>query len=213
MDDITGLWCGRKKVVAEMAKKVMKKLKEEVNRNVLKLSVTEDGMEGKSKMIASCGFMEELRQCSKEEGVTIVDGDLRTRVKFGSERTAVRFSLIKRNKAFQKNYVKVEVKKLLRAGMVPARTWRVHAVVMAPTERSKLRRQIAAAGKKSTTSVSLFMEAFGFEVEEELSAVATQTWAAEVWIGEWCTEQTEAWLNQVQVQTWRQVRGLAGAVM
>ena len=72
----------------------------------------------------------------------------------------------------------------------------------------------AAAGKKSTTSVSLFMEAFGFEVEEELSAVATQTWAAGVWIGEWCTEQTEAWLNQVlQVQTWRQVRGLAGAVM
>ena len=119
----------KKKVVAEMAKKVMKKLKEEVNRNVLKLSVTEDGMEGKSKMIASCGFMvEELRQCSKEEGVTLADGveslgvDLRTRVKFGSERTAVRFSLIKRNKAFQKNYMKVVVKKLLRAGMVPART-------------------------------------------------------------------------------------------
>ena len=55
----------------------------------------------------------------------------------------------------------------------------------------------AAAGKKSTTSLPLFMEAFGFEVEEELSAVATQTWAAGVWIGEWCTEQTEAWLNQV----------------
>ena len=108
-------------------------------------------MEGKSKMIASCGFMvEELRQCSKEEGVTMADGDLRTRVKFGSERTAVRFSLIKRNKAFQKNYMKVGVKKkLLPAGMVPARTWGVHAVVMAPTERFKLRRQMAAAaGKK-----------------------------------------------------------------
>ena len=35
----------------------------------------------------------------------------------------VRFSIIKKNKAFQKNYMKVGVKKLLRAGMVPARTW------------------------------------------------------------------------------------------
>ena len=34
----------------------------------------------------------------------------------------------------------------------------------------------AAAGKKSTTSLSLFMETFGLEVEEELSAVATQFW-------------------------------------
>ena len=33
------------------------------------MSVNENGKEGKSKMIASCGFLEdELRQCSKEEG-------------------------------------------------------------------------------------------------------------------------------------------------
>ena len=39
-----------------------------------KLSVTENGKEGKSKMIASCGFLEnELRQYSKE-GVTMADG-------------------------------------------------------------------------------------------------------------------------------------------
>ena len=38
--------------------------------------------------------------------------------------------------------------------MVPARTWRVHAVGVAPTEKLKLKRQMAvAAGKKSTTSV------------------------------------------------------------
>ena len=37
--------------------------------------------------------------------------------------------------------------------MVPGRTWRVHAVWMAPTERFKLRRHMAAAaGKKCTTS-------------------------------------------------------------
>ena len=48
----------------------------------LKLSVTENGKEGKSKMIASSGFLE----FSKEEGVTLANSvetlgvDLRTRV-------------------------------------------------------------------------------------------------------------------------------------
>ena len=65
----------------------------------------------------------------------------------------MRFSLIKENKAFQKSYMEMGVKKLIRAGMVPARTWRVHAV----------------AGKKSRTS--LFMEAFGLQVEEEISTL------------------------------------------
>ena len=58
--------------------------------------------------------------------------------------------------------MKVGVKKLLRAGMMPARTWGVHTVRMAPAERLKLMRQMAAAGvKKSTTSMSLVMEAYG----------------------------------------------------
>ena len=62
--------------------------------------------------------------------------------------------------------------------MVPARTWRVHAVGMAPKERLKLRSQMAAAaGKKGMTSLSLSMEAFGLEVEEDLSTLATQYWA------------------------------------
>ena len=105
------------------------------------LSVTENGKEGMSKMIASFGFLEnELSQFSKE-GVTVADSveslgvDWRTRVKMlGAREKArrktckVRFSIIKKNKAFQKNYMKVGVKKLLRAGMMPARTWRAHAV-------------------------------------------------------------------------------------
>ena len=85
--------------------------------------------------------------------------DLRTRVKkLGAKEKARRmkcrigFSLTKKKKASQKSYLKVGVKKLLRAGMMPARTWGVHALGMAPTERLKLRRQMAAAGKKSTTS-------------------------------------------------------------
>ena len=69
----TTLVKGRNKDVAEMAKK---KSDEKVERRSgrkkgLKLSVTENGKEGKSKMIASCGFLEnELSQFSKEEGVT-----------------------------------------------------------------------------------------------------------------------------------------------
>ena len=53
---------------------------------------------------------------------------------------------------------------------------------LSPTERLKLRRQMAAAAcKKSTTSLSLFMEASGLEVEEEFSAKAIQHCADGVW--------------------------------
>ena len=106
-------------------------------------------------MIASCRLLEdELLQSSKEEGVAMANSvetlgvDLRTRVKrlgvkgkAGRKKCKVRFSLIKKNKAFQKSYMKVSVKKLLRGSMVPARTWGDHAAGMAPTERFKLRRQ------------------------------------------------------------------------
>ena len=71
----------------------------------------------------------------------------------------------------------------------------------------------AAAGKKSTTSLSLFMEAYGIEVEDELSTLATQYWQEGACIGKW-HEQKEAWMKQVpEVQTWKQVRGPAGAVV
>ena len=50
----------------------------------------------------------------------------------------LRFSIFKKNKALQKNNMKVDVKKLLRAGMMSARTWEVHAVGRAPTERFKI---------------------------------------------------------------------------
>ena len=192
--DSTAPLMGNNKEVAVIAKKVMKKLKEEVEKKGLKLSVPE-----KSKMIVSCGFLEdELRQCSKE-GVTMADSvetlgvDLRTRVKNlgAKEKTRrkkcnVRFWLTKKNKALQKSYMKF-----------------------------KLRRQMAAAAsKKSTTSLSLFMEAFGLEVEEELSTMATQTWAEGVWMGKWNTEQKETCRKQnIDVQLWRQVKGPAEAVM
>ena len=68
----------------------------------------------------------------------------------------------------------------------------------------KLRRKMAAAaaGKKSTTSLSLFTEAFGLEVEDELSTMSTQTWAEWVWTGKWYTEQ-KVWREQIRgVQMW-----------
>ena len=121
-----------------MAKKMMKKLNEEVEKKGLILSVTENGKEGKSKMMASCGFLVSEPTQFIKEAVTLADCveplvvDLRTRVKrLGAKEKAtrkkckVRFSIIKKNKAFQKNYMKVGVKKLLRVGMMPARTWRV----------------------------------------------------------------------------------------
>ena len=71
----------------------------------------------------------------------------------------------------------------------------------------------AAAGKMSTTSLSLFIEAYGIEVEEELSTLATQYWAEGIWTGKWSHKLREAWMRQIrEVQTWKQVRGPARAV-
>ena len=153
-------------------------------------------------MIASCGFLGDvLRQCSKE-GVTMADSvetltaDLRTRVKrlgvkekVRRKKCRVRFSLIKKKKAFQKSYMKVGVKKLLSTSMEPTSACGAHAVGMASTQRFKLRRQMAAANKKEDDLMSLFMEAYGLEVEEELSTIATQTWAEGVCVGKWSAEQ------------------------
>ena len=52
----------------------------------------------------------------------------------------------------------------------------------------------AAAGKNSTTSLSL--SAYGLAVEEELSTLVTQYCAEEVWTGKWYHEQREAWTKQ-----------------
>ena len=76
------------------------------------------------------------------------------------------------------------------------------------------RHMAAAAGKKSSSSLSLFMAANGLEVEEEISTMPTQHWAEGVWTGRWSCEQNEAWMRQIrEVRTWKQVRGPAGAVM
>ena len=126
VDDITALLMEKNKVLAEMAKEVMQKLREEVEKKGIEQSVNENGKEGKSKMIASCGFLED--EVTMADSVESLGVDLRTRVKkLGAKEKArkkcnVRFSLIKKNKAFQKKYMQVGIKKLLRAGMAPV-TW------------------------------------------------------------------------------------------
>ena len=53
----------------------------------------------------------------------------------------------------------------------------------------------AAAGKRSTTSLSLFMEVYDLLVEDEICTMATQFWAEGVWTGKWSHEQKEAWIE------------------
>ena len=127
--------------MAELAKKVMKKLTEEVERKGLKLSVTRPKREKQDDCVMRLfgGRAASVQQTWSDAGrLETLGVDLRTRVKkLGAkvkarrEQCIVRFSLVKKNKAFQKNFMKMGVKKLLRAGMVPARTWRVHAVEIA----------------------------------------------------------------------------------
>ena len=95
--------------------------------------------------------------------------------------------------------MKVVVKKLLRTGVVPARAWRAHVVEIAPTERLKLRRQLAAAAGKESTSLSFY----GLAVEEELSTMATQAWAEGAWIGKWQTEDEAYFRGSGVERTWR----------
>ena len=81
-------------------------------------------------------------------------------------------------------------------------------VEMAPTERLKLRRQMAAAArKKSTTSICM-------EVEEEVSTGLLSFGQKEFGLENGWKGKKEAWMRQIrEVQTWKQVRGPAGAVM
>ena len=99
-----------------MAKKVMKRLREEVERKSLKLSISANGKEGKSKIIASCGFLVEgPRQCSKE-GVAMADSvetlgvDLAlfflVREKSYFAFLSSRFFFLQSLDSFQKNYMK-----------------------------------------------------------------------------------------------------------
>ena len=62
--------------------------------------------------------------------------------------------------------MKAGVNKLLRTGLMPARAWRIHAVGMSHHEGVKTKETDGSGcGQKSTTSLSLSMEAYGLEEE------------------------------------------------
>ena len=118
------------------------------------------------------------------ESVETLGVDLRSQTKKqGAKEKArrkkcdVRFSLIKKNRVFQKNYIQTGVRKLLRTGLVPPRAWRAQAVGVAPTERLKLRRLMADRFRY------LLMEVDNLEVVEEFSTMATFFWAEGTWMG------------------------------
>ena len=157
----------------DLAEKVLKKLKRDVEEKGLTLSITEGGKEGKSKVITSCRHLEErFQECTKKGGVAMATSvetpgvDLTTRTKqLGSKEKSrrtkceVRFSLIRNKRNFQKSCMRTGVRKLKGTDLVTARAWRGQAAGMTPTERLMLRRQMAAAaGKKESASLSLLME-------------------------------------------------------
>ena len=211
-----------------MAKNVTKKWKEEVEKKGLTMAVTDKGKEGKNKMIASCGFLEEdVRQCSIE-GVTTADSvetlgvDLRTGVKrLGVKEKArrktckMRVSLIKKNKPFQKNYMKMGVKKLPRAGYGASKDVERACGGGGPCRKINIEETDGGSSRQIEYhfTVCVHGSIFGLEVKEEMSTLATQCWAEAVWIGKWCLEQKEAWMNQVEFPMWRQAIRLAGAVI
>ena len=142
------------------------------------MSITEVEKEGRSKMIASCSYLEKkFRHAVKKRSGSF---DKRRKVRSGPEdeneqlgakekarrKSDVMSSFAKGNRAFHRNNRRIDVRKLLRMGLVFARVRRGHAVGIAPPERLRLRRQMAAAGKKESVSLSVFMEVNNLEVDE-----------------------------------------------
>ena len=58
---------------------------------------------------------------------------------------------MKKNRAFQKNYMKVGVKKLFRACMMPTRTWRAHAEEKMGAKGENNKERMEMAKRKSRT--------------------------------------------------------------
>ena len=154
MDDVTTFKSGRNKELVEMAEKVLKELKRVVEERCLKLSITErrERDERARPSLPASIWRRGFRESIREREPSIWEAKEKARRKCD-----VRFSLVTKNRLFQKNYTWIGVRKLLRTGLVLARAWRGEVVGSVPTEKLKLRRQMAAvAGKKESVSLSFF---------------------------------------------------------
>ena len=147
------------KELPNVADGVLKKARMAVERKCQKSSVAVDGKEGEG---------ENARVGNTGEG---------------EEDVKVLFT--QRNCVFQKSGMRVCARKVSRMGLIPARVWGGQALKIAPPERLKLKRQMAAAaGKKESFSPPLFLDANRSEVEQEFSTMATLFWAEGVRTGQ-----------------------------
>ena len=88
VDDITGFMNGGNKDLVEMAQKVFGEV-ENVEEKGLKLSITEEGKEGKSKAITCCNYLDKkFQEHSKKEGVALETNVETLTVAFGTRRAA-----------------------------------------------------------------------------------------------------------------------------
>ena len=83
---------------------------------------------------------------------------------------------MRKNRAFRSD-LKGRTRKVLRTRQIPARAWRAQALGSAPTERLKVRRQTAAAGKNDRASLTLSLAVNHLDVEEELATMTAWLWA------------------------------------
>ena len=73
-------WKDQNQELAGIAEKVLKTIRREVEEKGLKLSITEGGKEEKSKVIASCSFLEEkFQECPRKKKRESVSGNPRFR--------------------------------------------------------------------------------------------------------------------------------------
>ena len=87
----------------------------------------------------------------------------------------VRFVIAKMNRVIESKWMNTGVRKLLRTGLVPAIVRGGQAPGTGPTDKLKLRSQMAAgAGEKSSTSLLLFLDMNILQVDEKLSTIATE---------------------------------------
>ena len=163
VDELTAFMVERNKELASIAEKVLKLIKEEVQENgfeVVNRRRRERKQEQRHCLVIwkrssrnAFFFQKNKRQASKTPGVNLRTRQLGAKVEERRKKCDVRFSLIRKNRAFQKNYMRTGVRKLLRTGLVTARAWGGRTVGIATTERLKLRRQMAAASKNEFFSL------------------------------------------------------------
>ena len=113
-------------------------------------------------------------------------------------------------RGFYDNTSQLAVNKLIHVGLVPARAL-VHKVLgICPSQRLRIRRQVAdMLGKKKPPFLDTSLEMEHMELEHELAFAATCSWARSCWGGIWIDDMYAACKKQIcNASSWNKVRGL-----